>query len=91
MTPAQRARLSCEFSLDALLRASLKDRADLYAKLVQNGLKTRNECRQLENDKPISGGDQLTVQTNLVPIQMLGQVNSPNGGSNADPQNPLAQ
>ena len=39
LTPAQRARLSVEFSLDALLRASLKDRMDLYAKAVQNGLK----------------------------------------------------
>lgn len=91
MTPAQRARLSCEFSLDALLRASLKDRAELYAKLVQNGLKTRNECRQLENDKPLPGGDELTVQTNLIPIDRLGQVNSTNGGGHADPQNPVSQ
>lgn len=88
MTPRQRARYSVEFSLDALLRASLKDRAEIYAKQVQNGLKTRNECRQLENDPPISGGDELTAQTNLVPLRMLGQVKE---ASNADPQAPVAQ
>ena len=47
---------------------------DLYAKAVQNGLKTRNECRQLENDPPVTGGDQLTTQTNLAPLDMLGKI-----------------
>lgn len=87
MTPRQRARFTAEFSLDALLRASLKDRAEIYAKQVQNGLKTRNECRQLENDPPVNGGDDLTAQTNLVPLHMLGKVN---GASNGN-QDPIAQ
>ena len=90
LTPAQRARLSVEFSLDALLRASLKDRMDLYAKAVQNGLKTRNECRQLENDPPVTGGDQLTAQTNLAPLHMLGKI-KPTGGGNAAQENVTAQ
>lgn len=87
MTPADRALLSVEFSLDALLRASLKDRMEIYAKAVQNGLKTRNECRQLENDPPISGADELTAQTNLSPLSKLGQ----QGGSNASTQASIAQ
>jgi HK97 family phage portal protein len=74
MTPGQRARMSCEFSLDALLRASLKDRMEIYAKAVQNGIKNRNECRQLENDPPYTGGDVFTAQSNLAPIDMLGKV-----------------
>lgn len=91
LTPAQRARYSVEFSFDALYRASAKDRAELYAKLVQNGLKTRNECRQLENDPSIGGADQLTAQSNLVPLHLLGTV-KPTGGLHApDPQNPQAQ
>lgn len=89
MTPAQRARYTAEFSQDALLRASLKDRADIYAKLVQNGIKTRNECRQLENDAPITGGDELTAQTNLAPLRLLGQVKP--GAAHADTQIPVAQ
>ena len=73
LTTDQRKTFVCEFNLDAMLRASLSSRAEVYAKMVQNGLKTRNECRELENDEPIEGGDGLTVQNNLVPIDRLGE------------------
>lgn len=87
MTPRQRATMTAEFSLDALLRGSLKDRMDVYARAVQNGLKTRNECRQLENDPPIDGADELTAQSNLAPLSMLGKTN---GGGAAAPS-PIEQ
>jgi HK97 family phage portal protein len=77
MTAQQRSTLSIEFSLDALLRSNLKDRMEIYSQAVQNGLKTRNECRQLENDAPLPGGDMLTAQVNLSPLEMLGQQNEP--------------
>ena len=89
MTPAQRVRYSAEFSADALLRANLKDRSEIYSKMVQNGLKTRNECRQLENDPPIPGGDELTAQINLAPLVLLGKM-KPTGDSNGT-QDPLSQ
>lgn len=73
-TSEQRGKYTCEFNLDAMLRASLSSRAEVYAKMVQNGLKTRNECRELENDAPLDGGDGLTVQNNLVPIDQLGKI-----------------
>lgn len=81
LTPAQRARFIVEFSFDGLLRASLKDRMEIYSKATQNGLKTRNECRQLENDPPMAGGDELTAQSNLAPLNMLGKI-KPTGGTN---------
>lgn len=84
MTPRQRVSMSAEFSLDALLRGSIKDRFEVYAKAVQNGLKTRNETRQLENDPPIEGGDMLTVQANLLPIALLGKVKPAASGGNGD-------
>ncbi len=87
MTPAQRARQAVEFSLDALLRGSLKDRMTVYAQAVQNGIKTRNECRQLENDPPLTGADDLTAQTNLAPLAMLGSIASKQGGASE----PIAQ
>ena len=90
LTPNQRVRFTVEFSLDALLRASLKDRMEIYAKAVQNGLKTRNECRQLENDPAIAGGDELTAQSNLAPLHMLGKMNQ-TGGGNAAQENVTAQ
>jgi HK97 family phage portal protein len=86
MTPRQRASMTCEFSMDAMMRASIKDRFEIYAKATQNGLKTRNECRQLENDPPIEGGDVLTAQSNLLPLPLLG-TKTTRGGSGA----PLAQ
>lgn len=88
MTPAQRASMTAEISFDALLRGNAKDRAELYAKNVQNGIMTRNECRQLENLPPVVGANELTAQTNLAPLGMLGQ--NVNGGSYAATQNTLA-
>lgn len=76
MTPKQRSSMSVEFSLDALLRGSPTQRAELYAKNVQNGIMTRNECRQLENLPPVGGADALTAQSNLLPLEMLGKMQS---------------
>lgn len=76
LTPRQRARMSVEFNFDALLRGNAKDRAELYAQLVQNGIATRNECRQLENLPPMPGADDLTAQTNLLPLTRLGEAQS---------------
>lgn len=72
MTSRDRATLTAEFSHDALLRGNIKDRMEVYSKAVQNGLKTRNECRQLENDPPMPDADELTAQSNLVTLARLG-------------------
>jgi hypothetical protein len=58
-------------------------RADINAKNVQNGLKSRAEIRQLEGDPFIPGTDVLTAQSNLVPLNMLGRI-AARGGSGAD-------
>lgn len=89
MTPRQRTRLEAEFNFDALLRGNIKDRFDVYAKGVQNGITTRNEARQLENLPPVAGGDDLTAQTNLIPIHLLGKIKP--GGGNVATQDPQAQ
>lgn len=89
LTPRQRELYSVEFSLEAILRGSLQYRLDAGSKAVQNGLMTRNEWRQLENLPPVDGGDALTAQSNLVPVNLLGAV-AP-GASNADTQKPVAQ
>lgn len=73
---AQRVTHDIEFDLNALLRANLKDRMEIYSKATQNGIYTRNECRMLENLEPMDGGDALTAQVNLAPLEMLGNVNS---------------
>ena len=83
MTATQRSYMSCEFALDALLRGNPTQRADLYSKNVQNGIMTRNECRQLENLPPVTGADALTAQSNLLPIAMLGTATA-SGGTGAN-------
>lgn len=85
MTSRQRVTLVAEFNLDALLRGSLKDRMEIYAKATQNGIKTRNECRQLENDPPLDGGDELTAQSNLVPVRLLGTPGMVTAGGTGSP------
>ncbi|WP_427501368.1 phage portal protein [Methylomonas sp. MED-D] len=72
MTAKQRVRLTAEFNMDALLRASLKDRMEIYAKGSQNGIYNRNECRAYENLAPFKGGEVYTAQSNLLPIDKLG-------------------
>lgn len=83
MTPRQRASMSIEFSLDALLRGDPTARAENYAKLLQNGVITRAEARQLEGWPYVAGTDELTAQSNLVPLSMLGK--HPARGGASDP------
>lgn len=84
MTPRQRATMAAEFSLDALLRGDPTKRADINAKNVQNGLKTRAEIRQLEGDPYLAGTEQLTVQSNLLPLDLLGKVKPTAGGDGSN-------
>ena len=56
-------------------RASDSERAVLNATYVQNGIKTRNEVRREEGLKDMEGGDVLTAQTNLAPVEQLGVEN----------------
>jgi HK97 family phage portal protein len=89
LTSAQRASMVVEFSLDALLRGNPKDRAEIHAKYAQNGVMTRAEIRQLENLPVIPGADELTAQTNLAPLSMLGKVAT--GAANVPSKDPIAQ
>lgn len=77
LTDEQRGKFTIEFNLDGLLRGDIQTRYQAYATAVQNGFKTRNEVRQLENDEPLEGGDVLTAQTNLAPLDKLGQIANP--------------
>jgi len=73
LTPIEGAQYTVEFNLDALLRSTLKDRMEIYSKGTQNGILTRNECRQYENLPPMNGGDILTAQINLAPLSTIAE------------------
>lgn len=69
----ERGRYYAEHNIEALLRADSAGRAQFYSTMAQNGGITRNEIRVRENLPKMPGGDVLTVQSNLVPLDQLGK------------------
>ncbi len=73
LSPADRQKYYAEFSIEGLLRADSAARASFYSVLVNNGIITRDEVRRSENLPPRGGNaDVLTVQSAMVPLNMIG-------------------
>ncbi|MBX7271111.1 phage portal protein [Stutzerimonas chloritidismutans] len=70
---AEAETVYAEFSVEGLLRADLAARREWYASALQNGWMNRNTVARLENQPLIPGGDVYTVQSNLMPLDQLGQ------------------
>lgn len=77
-----RKKLKVEFNMEGLLRGDSAARASFYSTMVQNGIYTRNEARRLENRPQMPGADDLTAQTNLAPLDRLGQDGAANQVTN---------
>ncbi|MFJ3121049.1 phage portal protein [Pseudomonas protegens] len=75
LSAVDRINYYAEFSLEAFLRADSAGRAAYLSTMGQNGYMTRNEGRRKENLPSMPGGDVLTVQSNLVPLDQLGKMN----------------
>ena len=84
---AQQRRRKLAYDFDELLAVGLQAKAEYYSKLVANGIMTRAEVRTRlalpKHDDPAAGD--LTAQSAMVPIQMLGKV--PAGKVNEGTQN----
>jgi len=74
LNPGDQATMYLTVDTDDLLGADSTARAALYSQYAQNGIMTRNEIRAQEDREPLEGGDDLTVQSNLVPISKLGEM-----------------
>lgn len=73
LTPAERQRFYPKFAVEGLLRADSEGRSKFYAAMVNNGILTRDEIRELEDREPMGGNASvLTVQTALAPLDQLG-------------------
>ena len=74
-TQDERHNHEVRFRLGELNRADDQARAAIYATHVQNGLRSRNEIRNVEgwNPSEIPEADSLTVQSNLMPLESLGK------------------
>ncbi len=79
LTPAERARFYPKFAVEGLLRADSAGRAAFYAAMVNNGILTRDEVRELEDREPLGGNAAvLTVQSAMTTLDSVGQVTESN-------------
>lgn len=73
LTPAERQRFYAKFAVEGLLRADSAGRAAFYGAMVNNGVLTRDEVRQLEDREPMGGNAAvLTVQSAMTTLDSLG-------------------
>ncbi len=78
-----------DHDVEGFIKMDSKTKAEVQSIQTQNGIKTRNEVRKKNNDEPKEGGDDLTVQVNLSPINVLsGQVDE---SSNIDQNNSMSK
>jgi HK97 family phage portal protein len=64
-----------KINVDGLLRGDSQTRALIAATLAQNGLRNRDELRELDEYAAIPGGSgkKFTAQVNLTPLEKLGE------------------
>lgn len=57
-----------EYLLDEVLRGDFETRAEAIQKAINSGQMTPNEARKLANLPPMPGGDQLLVNSTMIPL-----------------------
>lgn len=70
---SERKKVYPEFNREAVMATDSAGRAALYSAFGQNGVMDRNEMRSRENLDHRPGGEFLTVQSNLVRLDKLGE------------------
>jgi HK97 family phage portal protein len=76
LTPAERGRISIEFNVEGLLRADSQGRAEYLQKMVGGPIMSVNEGRAIEGLPPKPGCDDVVTQSNMMPMQSLGDATS---------------
>jgi HK97 family phage portal protein len=71
MTEAERGQYYAKHSVEGLLRGDSEKRANFYSRMIQTGVYTLNEVRELEDRNPIDGGDVHLVPLNLIPLSQV--------------------
>lgn len=73
LTPAERVRYYAKFAVEGLLRADSAGRSAFYTAMVNNGILTRDEVRELEDREPMGGNAAvLTVQSAMTTLDSVG-------------------
>lgn len=75
----RRSEFYVEFNVDGLLRGDLKTRMEAHATSIQNGIRTPNEVREIENMPAKENADDLLIQGATVPLgsQTIAQPQEP--------------
>jgi HK97 family phage portal protein len=72
LSPGERRRYFPDYDVSALLRADSAARSTYYSQLVNNGLMTRDEAREMEGLPKLGGNAAvLTVQSAMVPLDQI--------------------
>lgn len=73
-----------KFNMSSALRGSDEDRANFYTKMIQNGLLSIDECRELEDRNKIEGGNEFYRSLNYVPISIANEYQLSKAGADID-------
>lgn len=74
LSAGDRTRFYPKFAVEGLLRADSAGRAAFYSAMVNNGILTRDEVRELEDREPLGGNAAvLTVQSAMTTLDALSQ------------------
>jgi len=80
LSDADSRKYMVEFDFDALLRMDQSTRFDGYNKGINGGVLTPNEARALEGWKSMPGGDNLLVNSSMIPLNSVqGRQGTQNG------------
>lgn len=88
LNASERDTMRIEFDFNDILQPSLADRIKSGKEAVTGGLKRPNEWRNEEGLEPVDGGDSIYMQQQMVPIELLkdldrSKVSSGKGSENA--------
>jgi HK97 family phage portal protein len=72
LRPEERIKYYAEFDRNALLQADSQARGEFISKMIQNAQMTPNEGRKKDNRSPMPGGDQLLINSTLIPLTSAG-------------------
>jgi HK97 family phage portal protein len=79
LVASDRQRYYPKFNVEGLLRADSAARAAFYGVMVDHGILTRDEVRELEDREPMGGNAAvLTVQSAMTTLDALGQAQETN-------------
>lgn len=74
------------FDLSTMMMGDMAAQAQFFASAIQNGWMTPNEVRAKKNLNKIDGGDQLFIQQNMAPMDMLADILKGKNGQTEQPQ-----